>query len=541
MFSIDQNCHSLWDTLPKLHALAAHGHRVTHFIEDIDVAFTAMGASVDDAVLHLARERFHRSGGQDWGAALFYSHFLGKLPVEIRHWEALTGLQTKTLAKQLGRSVDDLYDEFSPGDTWQLIGSSYVGDRDHHRVIGDLAVRETRDFLLDLLQRAKADMQRSFPHRDSQARLNEWFLQEEARVERLLERHAAVGLVDLYRSWLGEHLGAGTVTLDLTSSLLACGADAARTALLEVFAAAYEQAARLYNDALAETDADLRPLDTARGELPFFAIQDFEGHTVRTAAFLRERAVQFGRQVFPLAEGRRLPVREMAEAGIRCLAGKAILLVTQARIGPNGAPLALPYRGSLYMPSAHRLAAKLAEAGLLPGELKPIVRVRFHLLDRLRQLNTVIRLPDHLAHCFGKSEVTAKELGESWAEIAHSAAQSLASLGSPAALDRWQAQRFPALTGRIAALEARRREMAQGSCTPEQMSAIWKEIKAIQGQLLDHTLRRIARDWQLRELDYWDSRGALLPWAIALGGREFYARLLADAEVYEEPESAPPS
>ncbi len=535
MFSIDQNCHSLWDTLPKLHALAAHGYSVTHFVEDIDVAFTAMGASVDDAVLHLARERFHRSGGQDWGAALFYSEFLSKLATEIRHWEPLTGLQTKTLAKQLGRSVDDLYDKFSPGDTWQLIGSSYIGDRDHHRVIGDLAVREIRDFLLDLLQRAKADMLHAFPQRDSQERLADWLREEDARVARLLERHAAGGLVDLYRAWLGDHLGTSKVTPDLTSSLFACGADDARTALLDAFVGDYERGARLYNEAIAETGSDLRPLETSRGELPFFAIQEHQGHTVRTAAFLHGGTVQLGRQTFRLAEGRRLPVRDMADAGIRCLAGKAILLVTQARVGPNGAPLALPYRGSLYMPAAHRLAAKLAEAGLLPGELKPVVRVRFHLLDRLRQLDTPIRLPEHLADCFGKSEIAARELGENWADVAEQAAKGLAMLVEDASRRRWQAERFPELAGRIAELEARRKEMSQGSCTPEQMSGIWKEIKGLQARLLDQTVRRIARDWQARELDYWDSRGALLPWSIALGGREFYDHLIADAQVYEEP------
>jgi hypothetical protein len=60
-------------------------------------------------------------------------------------------------------------------------------------------------------------------------------------------------------------------------------------------------------------------------------------------------------------------------------------------------------------------------------------------------------------------------------------------------------------------------------------------MKAIQVRLLDQALRRIARDWQARDIDYWDSRGALLPWSIALGGREFYGDLIARAEVYEEP------
>ncbi|MBM4034023.1 MAG: hypothetical protein FJ291_19905 [Planctomycetes bacterium] len=596
MFSIDQNCHSLWDTLPKLHALAAKGHRVAHFVEDIDVAFTAMGASVDDTLLHLARERFHRSGGQDWGAALFYSQFLGKLAVELRHWEPLTGLKTKTLAKQLDRSVDELYDEFSPGDTWQLIGSSYVGDRDHHRVIGDLAVREARDFLLDLFGRADADMLRAFPQHDSQERLADWFRSEEALLTSLLEQHAAGQLADLYRSWLAHHVASESVRLGLTSSLFACGADPARTAPLDAFVASYERAAALYNEALAETHSGLQPLDTAEGELPFFAIQEFEGHLVRTQCYLRHGQLLLGRppadenygveqlrnhgphpvpasprggqlppgrppadenygveqlrnsrphrvptahQAFRLAPDGRIPVRQLREAGVRCLAGKALLLVIQARVGPNGEPLALPYRGSLYMPAAHRLAAKLAANGLLPGELKPVVRVRFRLLDRMRDLDTVIRLPGHLADAFGRSEVPARELAANWAAVAAEAARSLADLRDDASRQRWQAERFPDLTRRIADLEARRREMAQSSCTPEQMSAIWKEIKGLQVQLLDLTLRRIARDWQVRELDYWDSRGALLPWSIALGGRGFYNSLVAEAEVYEEGPAAP--
>jgi len=535
MFSIDQNCHSLWDALPKLHALASHGHAVTHFIEDIDVAFAALGASVDDAVLHLARERFHRSGGQDWGAALFYADFLGKLPVEIRHWEPLTGLKTKTLARQLGRSVDDLYDAFSPGDTWQLIGSSYIGDRDHHRVIGDLSVRETRDFVLDLLSRAEADMLGAFPDTASQARLREWLAAERERLNHLLAECATAGLVDLYRAWMGGHLYAHDVDLALTSSLFATGGDPARVALLDVFVADYERASSLYNEALAETDADLRALAISGGELPFFAIQEFQGHLVRTAAYLDGREVRFGHQTFRLTDDGRLPVHELTEGGIRCLAGKAILLVTQARIGPAGQPLALPHRGSLYMPSANRLVSKLAAERLLPGTLKPIVRVRFRLLDRMRGLDTVIRLPEHLAASFGKAEIPARELGECHERLAAEAAARLDQLLDPASRARWQKEQFPVLAERIAGLEGERRDMAQRNCTPEQMSDIWKACKAAQVELLDATVRQIARDYQLRNLDYWDSRGALLPWCIALGGREFYDHVVAQAEVYEEP------
>jgi len=534
MFSIDQNCHPFWDALPKLHALAFHGHAVTHFVEDVDVAFTAMGASVEDTFLHVARERFYRSGGEDWGAALFYSEFLARQATEIRAWEPFTGTKTNTLARQLGRSVDDLYEEFSPGDTWQLVGPSYVGDREHHRVVGDLSVRETAAFVREILAKAKEDMLRRFPQRDSQERLTGWLRSEEERVERLLKRYADARVVDLYRGWLGEHLSSDRLTLGLSSDLFACGADPARTALLEVFLKDYERAARLYAEALAETGSDLHALDVAEGELPFFAVLEYEGHLVRTPAHLRDGAVVIGRQAFKLGEGGRLPVAALAGAGIKALAAKAILLVTQARIGPAGQALALPHLGSVYMPAAHRLAEKLAASGLLPGPLQPIVRVRFRLLDHLKGLDTVICLPEYLEPCFGRGEVPARELGEQHAALASEAADRLERIRNADGRKVWQTAAFPELTGRIEDLEGRRREMAARGATPEAMSEIWKQIKAIQLDLADRTVRQIARDLHVRALGYWDSRGAILPWSIALGGRELYDRVIAAAKIYEE-------
>jgi hypothetical protein len=98
----------------------------------------------------------------------------------------------------------------------------------------------------------------------------------------------------------------------------------------------------------------------------------------------------------------------------------------------------------------------------------------------------------------------------------------------------WQTAAFPELTGRIEDLEGRRREMAARGATPEAMSEIWKQIKAIQLDLADRTVRQIARDLHVRALGYWDSRGAILPWSIALGGRELYDRVIAAAKIYEE-------
>jgi len=35
-------------------------------------------------------------------------------------------------------------------------------------------------------------------------------------------------------------------------------------------------------------------------------------------------------------------------------------------------------------------------------------------------------------------------------------------------------------------------------------------------------------------MDYWDSRGAILPWCLALGGEQFYHRVVQGARIYEE-------
>ena len=532
MYSIDQNCHSLWDVIPKLEALARRGGGLTHFVEDIDAAFTWLGASVDDTSLRLAPERFHHSGGADWGAALFYAEFLGRLPADPADWEPFTGMRTAALTRQLGRSVEDLYDELSPSDNWQLIGSSYVGDRDHHRIIGDLSVREVRPFVHEILDRFEADMHRRFPARPSRQRLDEWLAGERALVADLLRRHADDRLVDLYRSWLAAYVGK-TVKLAKTSDLF--GLDAAgQSGLVRAFLSDYDRSSGLYNEALAETDTKLRPLRRREGELPLFAVLDHQGHAVRTIACLRGRRLAIGQREFDLPAGGGLPVEAMRSAGVRCLAGKAVALVIQC-CTDHGTSLALPYRGSLYMPAVHRVAERFAAAGLLSGPIRPITRVRFHLLDRMKGLDTPIVLPDHLAEAFGGAEVTADRFAEGYRDISAAARARLEAFRTAEGRDRWQRECLGELAGRIDALDARKRELARTAPKGEEVRALWKEVKALQTEMLDRTLRRIAADWQLAEVDYWDSRGALLPWSIALGGREFYNRLLDRAEIYSEP------
>jgi hypothetical protein len=534
ILSIDQNCHSLWDVLPKLQALASHGHRVRHFVEDVDMAYSAIGAGREDPQVRVAQERYYRGGGADWGAAVFYFEFLGRQPIDVSHWEPFTGLKTAALARKLARSVDDFYDEFSPGDNWQLIGPSYLGDRDHHRLIGDLSVAETAIHLREILDRARADMTHAFPGSDARQRVYDWVTREQGRLEDLLHRFEHASLVDLYRAWLGLYVPR-SVRIDVSSSFFACGANPHGTALLETFLQDYDHASGLYNEAIEETSSALRPLRVKDGELPFFAVLRHDGHWARTGAFLGSEGLRIGSRCFPLAPDRRLPMKAMSSGGIRCLAGKAALLVTQVRLGDSGGPLALPYRGSLYMPTAVRLAEKLAAANLVPGRLHPLLRVRFRFLDRLASVDTVIRPPSYLAQALGEEELPARRFGEAWEEIMLQARQRLDSFREETGREAWRQEACADLLEEATQLDGRRRELAGADKPPaDEIRPISQRIRKIESEVAERLLRQIANDWQLAELDYWDSRGALLPWCVALGGEDLYNSVVAQAEVYED-------
>ena len=533
IFSIDQNCHSLWDAVPKCQALAAAGLPLRHFVEDTDIAFTALGSHGQGGQLRLARERFHHSGGADWGAAMFYYQFLGRLPVDVRRWEGLTGMKTAALARGLDRTVEDLYEEFSPADNWQLVGPSYVGDRHHHRLIADITVAEAGGFLRELMHKARADMLERFPAKAARDRTAEWFAAEERRVEQLLAEHTGGKLVELYRTWMGQLLG-GKAELAMASSLSALSANSAGVALLEMFCQHYEQASALYNESLRQSDASPGPLETAEGELPFFAALDYQGHLVRTNMYLRDGSVRIADDSFALDSGR-VDVAKLKAAGVWGLAGKAVVLAIQVRWGDRGAELALPYRGSAYVPAAQHLAGQLSRQGLLVGEVRPLLRVRFHMLDRMRQLDTVIRLPEHLAKEFGTDEVPARRLAEGCGELARQAGERLEQFKSVSGRRQWQRDNYPTLLGEVERLDARRRELAAREPKSPAIRQVWKQLKVLQADLLAQTLGRIALDWQMRDIEYWDSRGAIWPWCIALGGEKFYNHVIAKAEIYREP------
>ncbi len=534
IYSIDQNSHPLWDTPAKLLALAEAGRPATHFVEDIDVAFTALGTHPGDE-LAVERERFHASGGQDWGAALFYSEFLGRLPLELRDLEPVIGMKVSALARQTGRDLDELYEEFSPGDNFQLIGPSYVGDRKHHRVIGDLSVSETADHLRLLMDLAQRDLRGSFPGRKARTRIGRWLAPQRRLLDDLLDEFSAGRLVDLYAAWMRETLGPDA-GLDLTSSLFHIEGDRSPDgfALLQAFLTDYDRLAGLYNQALAETASALRPLKTDAGELPFFATLEHDGHLVRSAMRLLGPKLKIADLEFDRTSSGDFDPKALAEAGVRCIAGKAVVLVIQVRTGPRAGPLALPYQGSLYVPAAHRFAELLAENDLLPSPLAPVLRVRLHLLDRMAEVDTTVRLPDYLAEATGSEEMPASRLAEIHPDLMAEAAGRLDRLADDEFRTHWQRETFPQLARRIDGLDARRRELGRSDPKGQEIRDLSHEVRRLEHELLDRTFRHIVRDYHVAHMDYWDSRGAIWPWCVALGGSSFYRRVLASAEIYEE-------
>ncbi len=543
--SIDQNSHVLWDTVPKLQALARAGWTGVHCVEDVDVAFTRQGAVAPGHDLELAPERMYRSGNSDWGAALFYSEFLGRNAVNVRLLEPHTGLSTVALAKRLGCTVDELYERYAASDNWQLIGTSYAGDPQHHRVIGDLSVAETAPYVRLLLGQARDNLIETFPEPAAQERIRTWYAAETARLDACLGTHVGGTLVDVYAAWTRCHVP-DAVRLSRTSEFFAGEAELPRHRLLPLFLQDYPRLAGLYNEAVRETDCGLKPLQIDKGELPFFAVWR---RAAADPARSGRAAVEMVRTGLSLDGARLLaadrdwplsgtppgpPLAAMRDAGLVCVCGKALLLVLQARLMPGGAPLALPYNGSLYMPAAYRFEQKLRAAGLLPWPVQPVLRVRFNFLRQWNRCPTLIRLPAALRGAFSQDELPASRLAEELPTVLARAERELAEMQTREGRERLTAVLWPREAVRSAELDARRRELAR---TPEGRPAaaqLWDEKNAIDRELVRGLFERALQCFHLRNLDYWDSRGALLPWSLALGGPEFYERLLAEAEIGEE-------
>lgn len=527
--SIDQNCSPLWDAIPKLAALHHHGHHGLHCIEDLDIAFT-QHAAPPGTPPHLAPETIYPDGNSDWGASLFYSDFLGRNPINPRTLEPILHAPAAVLAKRAGLTLPQLFAAHASSDNHQIIAPSFLSpDTPHrHRTLADLTLAELRPALLDLLNHAYADTLTAFPSPDSQTRTRAFFDAELAFLNDHL-RDPSATLTRLHRAWLNRHTPHTPVQLASTHF-----ADAPPT-LLTAFLTNYTTLTTLYNQALADTHSPLTPLDPANGDLPFFALCQTPGphpRHYRTPLLLRGNALIADNQTFSLENGLP-PLDQMRAAGITALPPKALLLVLLARTTQPRHALALPWQGSLYMPAARRLQTLLEP--LLHLNPAPVLRVRFHFLDHLATLDTPIRLPDWLAPLFPSQTLPANTFPPLLRQRQQNAAQTLATLtADPDAITPFIDSLNPGRANQINHLQTQRLRLSADPSTRTRAIPLWQQQKQLQQLHFHHALTHLLTLLHLQALDYWDSRGALLPHALALGGPAFYTRLLAHVTITPE-------
>jgi hypothetical protein len=168
--------------------------------------------------------------------------------------------------------------------------------------------------------------------------------------------------------------------------------------------------------------------------------------------------------------------------------------------------------------------------------VKPVYRVKFNFFEYWKHtdVTTTVRLPDWAVPAFSQAEVPANQLADSIADARQRANTVLHALQSDETREQQIYQLFPELTERKQDLELRRRELARDPETREQSKGMWEEVKQLETQLTTKLVDEVARCLHVRDLDYYNSRGALLPWAVAMAGESHYWRMIEQAEIYQE-------
>jgi len=197
--------------------------------------------------------------------------------------------------------------------------------------------------------------------------------------------------------------------------------------------------------------------------------------------------------------------------------------------------------GSVYIPATHRFESLLAESGLLPQieNIAPIVRVRFNLLDQMHSLpgEIVIHLPAHLTGAFGCDEISAVDFAENYRGVAAQAAARVGAFKQECKRQSWVSEKFPQESTDLDTLNRRRQELARANPKDPQIRELHTQGRLLETQLQGKLVQQVFTDVQVAQLDYYNSRGAILPWAYALGGAEFYEEVINNAEIFTETET----
>ncbi len=519
--SIDQNSNSLWDVLPKIEAMASKSLKLTHLVEDIDVAFTSVGKK--GQAPELTVEQYYPSGNLDWGATLFYMDFLGRLPLNLINLCQYTGQKITQTAKALNISVAQLYQKYALGDNWQLTGSSYTTSTLRHRLLGDLKYDEIQPFIFELLDVAERDILNKFSDTDSQHRTRQWFISERNFLQEIILKTNT--LSEFYCLWLKSHQPECTV--DVTSNFFKNKAMARFTFdLLKNIVNNYETFRKIYNASITQTGVELSLLQ--EGDLPFFVAYESDGQKVRSSLGFTATHFRFG----DVEISRSCSFEAFFEYA-DVLVGKALLLVILSRTKTAGAPLVLPELGSLYTPAAHCLCTTMIENGFFDHQPFPITRLQFNFLSQLENSESTIRVPKHL-RLFFDEEVSAPTFSREISKVIEQALQILAQLKDNTARARLFNQWAPILSEELADLHRQKEQFGRDASTRHKCIELWPLIKEKEAAKALLCYERIVDLVQVSEMGYWNSRGAITPWSIAAGGNSFYQKVLNESVLREE-------
>jgi len=534
-YSIDQNSHSLWDTIPKLAALAQHNWHGTHFVEDIDVAFTRHGDKTANSQLQIQQEAIRRDGSSDWGAALFYTDFLGRSPLNLHDLKKYIGWSSAAIARKLEINIDQLFAKYSISDNWQLIGSSYTNTPACHRVIGDLDTKQIAPYLQKIIQHAHNNLLETFPQNHAQTRINNWFISEQNLLNSLLTKYKNKKLIHLYQAWTKHHLPK-TIKIDFTSTYFTNQEyNKPFYQLINHFLNNYQQLATLYNQAIIQSKVGLNQLRTKTGDLPIFAVIKKQGILMRTSLRLQDNTICAGEFRWSLNKGANpIPLAAMQKDGVTCLVGKALLLILQARFKPHGSILALPYLGSLYLPAAKQFEKLLQQQNLLPAPTNPIYRIKFNTYNHWQNYQTTINLPQYLHETFNCKQIQTKQFKKQWTNICTQIKNTLQKMQNEKQRETILSQKYPKLYAQRKKLNQQRQIFAKNPQTRPQAKILWDKIKPLDEQILKQQYQWLVNMQQTLNLEYYNSRGAIMPWSIAIGGKQLYQQILQQAEIYQE-------
>jgi len=163
-----------------------------------------------------------------------------------------------------------------------------------------------------------------------------------------------------------------------------------------------------------------------------------------------------------------------------------------------------------------------------------VLRVRFRFFDHWRGCVTFVRPPPYLQQALGVAELRAADLAEALVGGMAAARADLAAWSDDSRRDALGRQQFPGLSAERDRLDHERRAAAADPARRPEATVLWQRIKEVDRQMAQAQAEWLLQRLRLLDLAYYDSRGALLPWCLALGGEDLYQRLLRAAELTSE-------